>query len=232
MALTRRDVRVTVTHDGKPMLTLPAAAALRDRLAAVYGGRVRRTSARRRRRERHDARRRTRRAARRRRHRDTPHLPLGQSARRARHGHRARGGSGVSLDDSGGRPTDAVPRHRRRRRHGRRQRASGQGRSALSRSLAGRAHRGDRGPPRARHVRRGATFGRPAWVVPPRSLRRAPRRHVDVEALASRSRSDRRRPVRARRQRRHGRAGDRRARGARTASRRRAAARRSCAARI
>jgi len=37
MALTRRDVRVTVTHDGKPMLTLPTAAALRDRLAAVYG---------------------------------------------------------------------------------------------------------------------------------------------------------------------------------------------------
>ena len=37
MALTRRDVRVTVTHDGKPMLTLPTAGALRDRLAAVYG---------------------------------------------------------------------------------------------------------------------------------------------------------------------------------------------------
>ena len=38
MALTRRDVRVSVAHDGKPMLTLPVAAALRDRLAAVYGG--------------------------------------------------------------------------------------------------------------------------------------------------------------------------------------------------
>ena len=38
MALTRREVRVTVTHDGKPMLTLPASASLRDRLAAVYGG--------------------------------------------------------------------------------------------------------------------------------------------------------------------------------------------------
>jgi len=38
MALTRRDVRVAVTHDGKPMLTLPASASLRDRLAAVYGG--------------------------------------------------------------------------------------------------------------------------------------------------------------------------------------------------
>jgi DNA mismatch repair protein MutL len=37
MSLTRRDVRVTVTHDGKPMLTLPTAVALRDRLAAVYG---------------------------------------------------------------------------------------------------------------------------------------------------------------------------------------------------
>lgn len=38
VALTRRDVRITATHDGKPMLTLPAAAALRDRLAAVHGG--------------------------------------------------------------------------------------------------------------------------------------------------------------------------------------------------
>jgi DNA mismatch repair protein MutL len=38
MALTRRDVRVSVTHDGKPTLTLPASASLRDRLAAVYGG--------------------------------------------------------------------------------------------------------------------------------------------------------------------------------------------------
>lgn len=38
MALTRRDVRVTMTHDGKPMITLPAAASLRDRVAAVYGG--------------------------------------------------------------------------------------------------------------------------------------------------------------------------------------------------
>ena len=56
MALTRRDVRVTLTHDGKSVLTLPRAATLRDRLAAVYGGAVRRPPARRRRRERHDAR--------------------------------------------------------------------------------------------------------------------------------------------------------------------------------
>jgi DNA mismatch repair protein MutL len=38
MALTRRDVRVTVTQDAKPMLTLPSATSLRERLAAVYGG--------------------------------------------------------------------------------------------------------------------------------------------------------------------------------------------------
>jgi DNA mismatch repair protein MutL len=38
MALTRRDARVTMTHDGKPMLSLPAATSLRERLAAVYGG--------------------------------------------------------------------------------------------------------------------------------------------------------------------------------------------------
>jgi DNA mismatch repair protein MutL len=38
MALSRRDVRVSVTNDGKPVLNLPATASLRDRLAAVYGG--------------------------------------------------------------------------------------------------------------------------------------------------------------------------------------------------
>jgi DNA mismatch repair protein MutL len=38
MALTRRDVRVMLTHDGKPMLTLPFATSLRERLAALYGG--------------------------------------------------------------------------------------------------------------------------------------------------------------------------------------------------
>ena len=38
MSLTRRDVRFTVSHDGRAQLTLPAAATLRDRLAAVHGG--------------------------------------------------------------------------------------------------------------------------------------------------------------------------------------------------
>jgi DNA mismatch repair protein MutL len=37
MALTRRDVRVALAHDGKSILTLPAAPRLRDRLAAIYG---------------------------------------------------------------------------------------------------------------------------------------------------------------------------------------------------
>ncbi len=37
MGLSRRDVRLAVTHDGKAALTLPASATLRDRLAAVYG---------------------------------------------------------------------------------------------------------------------------------------------------------------------------------------------------
>jgi DNA mismatch repair protein MutL len=37
MALARRDVRLTVTHDGKPVLTLPAATTLRERLAALHG---------------------------------------------------------------------------------------------------------------------------------------------------------------------------------------------------
>jgi DNA mismatch repair protein MutL len=37
MALTRRDVRVSLSHDGKSILTLPGAARLRDRLAAIYG---------------------------------------------------------------------------------------------------------------------------------------------------------------------------------------------------
>jgi len=37
MALTRRNVRVNVTHDARPVLSLPVAATLRDRLAGVYG---------------------------------------------------------------------------------------------------------------------------------------------------------------------------------------------------
>jgi DNA mismatch repair protein MutL len=36
--LTRRDVRLSLAHDGKAVLTLPVAAGLRERLAAVYGG--------------------------------------------------------------------------------------------------------------------------------------------------------------------------------------------------
>ena len=38
VALTRRDVRITFTHDARPGLTLPVAASLRDRLAAIHGG--------------------------------------------------------------------------------------------------------------------------------------------------------------------------------------------------
>jgi DNA mismatch repair protein MutL len=37
VALTRRDVRLTLHHDGKPVLALPAAATLRDRVAALWG---------------------------------------------------------------------------------------------------------------------------------------------------------------------------------------------------
>src|ERR687895_1676627 len=37
VALTRRDVRLTVTHDGKAVLTLPRATTLRARLAALWG---------------------------------------------------------------------------------------------------------------------------------------------------------------------------------------------------
>ncbi len=38
VALTRRDVRLTLTHDGKNVLSLPAATSLRARLAALWGG--------------------------------------------------------------------------------------------------------------------------------------------------------------------------------------------------
>jgi DNA mismatch repair protein MutL len=38
VALTRRDVRLAVTHDGKSVLTLPRATSLRVRLAALWGG--------------------------------------------------------------------------------------------------------------------------------------------------------------------------------------------------
>jgi DNA mismatch repair protein MutL len=37
VALTRRDVRFTLSHDGKPVLALPAASSLRDRVAALWG---------------------------------------------------------------------------------------------------------------------------------------------------------------------------------------------------
>jgi DNA mismatch repair protein MutL len=37
VALTRRDVRLTVSHDGKQALALPAAASMRDRVAALWG---------------------------------------------------------------------------------------------------------------------------------------------------------------------------------------------------
>jgi DNA mismatch repair protein MutL len=37
IALTRRDVRFTLSHDGKPVLALPAASSLRDRVVALWG---------------------------------------------------------------------------------------------------------------------------------------------------------------------------------------------------
>ncbi|MDF1504946.1 DNA mismatch repair endonuclease MutL [Roseisolibacter sp. H3M3-2] len=39
MALTRRDVRLSATHDGKSSLALPAAPSLRARLGAIHGAR-------------------------------------------------------------------------------------------------------------------------------------------------------------------------------------------------
>ena len=37
VALTRRDIRLTATHDGKQVLALPAARSLRDRVGALWG---------------------------------------------------------------------------------------------------------------------------------------------------------------------------------------------------
>jgi DNA mismatch repair protein MutL len=37
VALSRRDVRFTLAHDGKPVLSLPVAATLRDRVASLWG---------------------------------------------------------------------------------------------------------------------------------------------------------------------------------------------------
>ncbi len=37
LALTRREVRLAVTHDGRPVLTLPPAPSLRARLAGIWG---------------------------------------------------------------------------------------------------------------------------------------------------------------------------------------------------
>ncbi len=38
IALTRRDVRLSLTHDGRSVLALPPASSMRARLAAVWGG--------------------------------------------------------------------------------------------------------------------------------------------------------------------------------------------------
>jgi DNA mismatch repair protein MutL len=38
IALTRRDVRLALTHDGKSVLALPPASSLKARLAAIWGG--------------------------------------------------------------------------------------------------------------------------------------------------------------------------------------------------
>jgi DNA mismatch repair protein MutL len=40
VALTRRDVRLSLTHDGKAAFTLPASGSLRERLAALWGASV------------------------------------------------------------------------------------------------------------------------------------------------------------------------------------------------
>jgi DNA mismatch repair protein MutL len=40
LALVRRDVRFTLTHDGKPVLTLPGAVSFRDRIAALHGASI------------------------------------------------------------------------------------------------------------------------------------------------------------------------------------------------
>src|SRR3954469_1466012 len=40
IALNRRDVRLTLTHDGKQAFTLPPAKTLRDRVAALWGANV------------------------------------------------------------------------------------------------------------------------------------------------------------------------------------------------
>ena len=40
IALNRRDVRLTLSHDGKPSFALPAATTLRDRVAALWGAAV------------------------------------------------------------------------------------------------------------------------------------------------------------------------------------------------
>lgn len=38
MALTRRDARLSLSHDGRSVLSLPASGTPRERLAAIYGG--------------------------------------------------------------------------------------------------------------------------------------------------------------------------------------------------
>ena len=154
VALTRRDVRLTVTHDGKDVIVAARRRArCAARLAALWGADVAerlldvddvrgatRVS-------------RARRASRRRRHRRPPRVHLRERPRRARPRHRARGRDRLPVDDPGRRAPHALPRRRGRRRRRGRERAPGEGRGALPRPVAAGTRRGGRGAPRARHPR-------------------------------------------------------------------------------
>ena len=98
-----------------------------------------------------------------------------------RHGIAARRRSGVPLDARRRAASVAVARRRRAGRQRRRERASREGRGALSRSVDGRARRGGRGAPRARHLRRECRARR-AHAGRRRRPRGAPPR-ADVELL-------------------------------------------------
>jgi DNA mismatch repair protein MutL len=160
LSLTRPALRLRVTTDGREALVLAPASSLRARVAAVWGTRVRVPLRRGGGGARDRPRQRARRATRRCRGGISAGDRHGQRARGARYRDRARGGGGVPLDVAVGGAPVVHPVGDRRRRRGRRQRASREGRGAVPRSLGDGACSGADRAARVRHPgRRGVDRG-------------------------------------------------------------------------
>ena len=182
IALNRRDVRFTLTHDGKAAFSLAASRTLRDRVASLWGasvadrmvdvedvrGAIQVSGLAERPADVGTASRRTFITVNGRVVRDNGIIRAAETAYR-------------STISAGLRPSMLLAGRRAGGQRGR-QRASRQGGSALSRSLGRRARRRGRGASRTRHLRRERGAWRATLVGEWRSWERT-RRSADVELL-------------------------------------------------